>query len=147
VELLLVAEAPPAALDRYFYFEHVPNHDSLFRYVVRAVLATEPSRTEKANQLRRLADRGVFLIDLKPEPKEPDETLEAHVPDLVERAVALRPRHVIPIKTSVTDLVRQPLRAAGLHVVDERIPFPGSGQQRRFQERMRAALHSLGWHR
>ena len=32
VELLLVAEAPPAALDRYFYFEDVREQDSLFRY-------------------------------------------------------------------------------------------------------------------
>jgi hypothetical protein len=82
VELLLVAEAPPAALDRYFYFEHVPDQDSLFRHVVRAVLAIEPSRSAKSDQLRSLADRGVFLIDLKPEPKLPGETLEAYVPDL-----------------------------------------------------------------
>jgi hypothetical protein len=38
VELLLVAEAPPSALDRYFYFEDVPVQDSLFRYVARAIL-------------------------------------------------------------------------------------------------------------
>jgi hypothetical protein len=30
VRLLLVAEAPPSALDRYFYFEDVPEQDSLF---------------------------------------------------------------------------------------------------------------------
>jgi hypothetical protein len=41
-----------------------------------------------------LADRGVFLIDLKPEPKCPGETLEAYVPDLVNRAAALKLRHV-----------------------------------------------------
>src|SRR5205823_6407163 len=33
VDLLLVAEAPPSAPDRFFYFEHVTTHDSLFRYV------------------------------------------------------------------------------------------------------------------
>lgn len=69
VELLLVAEAPPSALDRYFYFADVPDQDSLFRHVVRAVLGVEPSRTGKADQLSCLADRGVFLIDLKLEPK------------------------------------------------------------------------------
>jgi hypothetical protein len=89
VELLLVAEAPPAALDRYFYFEHVPDQDSLFRHVVRAALAIEPSRSAKSHQLRSLADRGVLLIDLKPEPKLPGETLEAYVPDLVTRAISL----------------------------------------------------------
>lgn len=145
VELLLVAEAPPAALDRYFYFEDVPDQDSLFRHVVRAVLAVEPSRLQKAVQLQRLADRGVFLIDLKPDPKLPGETLEAYVPELVARAVELRPRHVITIKANVCELSQQPLRAAGLHVVEERIPFPGSGQQRRFLEHMAAALSSIGW--
>ncbi len=101
VELLLVAEAPPAALDRYFYFKDVPDQDSLFRHVARAVLAIEPSRSQKPVQLQRLADRGVFLIDLKPDPKLAGETLEAYVPDLVARAVELRPRHVITLDPNV----------------------------------------------
>jgi len=145
VELLLVAEAPPSSLDRYFYFGDVPDQDSLFRYVVRAVLATEPSRPDKPSELRRLADLGVFLIDLKPEPKGPGDALEAYVPGLVARAAALAPRHVITIKANVCDLAQQPLRAAGLHVVDQRTPFPGSGQQRRFLEHMGAALDSMSY--
>jgi hypothetical protein len=147
IELLLVAEAPPSHLDHYFYFEDVREQDSLFRHVVRALLALEPSRSEKASELRQLADRGVFLIDLKPEPKNHGETLEAYVPDLVTRAVALKPRHVLAIKANVCDLTQRPLRAAGLHVVDQRVPFPGSGQQRRFLETMRSALDSIHWHR
>lgn len=114
VQLLLIAEAPPSALDRYFYFEDVTRHDSPFGHVARAVLAIEPSRSEKPRQLRHLADRGVFLIDLKPDPKKPGEKLAAYVPDLVSRAIALRPRHVITIKANVCDLVQQPLRDAGL---------------------------------
>lgn len=145
VELLLIAEAPPSSLDRYFYFEHVSDHDNLFRHVVRAVLAIEPSRSHKRHQLRELASRGVFLIDLKPDPKEPGGTLEGDVPDLVARAVVLNPRHVITIKANVCELVQAPLRAAGLHVAAERVPFPGSRQQRRFRERMADALQSIGW--
>lgn|ERR1700686_5289470 len=80
IELLLVAEAPPSSLDRYFYFEDVRDQDSLFRHVVRATLAIEPSRSEKASDLRRLADRGVFLIDLKPEPKNPERRSRATYP-------------------------------------------------------------------
>jgi hypothetical protein len=30
-------------------------------------------------------------------------------------------------------------------MVDERIPFPGSGKQRRFVEGMRRALRSIDW--
>lgn len=38
-----------------------------------------------------------------------------------------------------------PLRAAGLDVADERVPFPGSGQQRRFIDGMARALRAVGW--
>lgn len=68
VRLLLVAEAPPSALDRYFYFEDVPTQDSLFRYVVSTVLGEPPSR-DKVPQLCRLRDAGVFLVDLKTDPR------------------------------------------------------------------------------
>jgi hypothetical protein len=145
VELLLVAEAPPAATERYFYFEDVPDQDSLFRHVIRAVLSEEPSRTAKASQLTRFRDAGVSVIDLKPAPKEAGETLEAYVPDLVARAVALSPARVITIKANVFDLCQQPLRAAGLHVAGVRVPFPGSGQQRRFLAQMSVALAAVGW--
>lgn len=143
--LLLVAEAPPSALGRYFYFEDVREQDSLFRYIVESVLGRSPSRVDKAHQLSQLRDRGVFLTDLKTEPKVGDERLDADVPDLVSRVVALKPDHVITIKANVCDLCQGPLRAAGLNVIDERIPFPGSGQQRRFVESMSRALDSIGW--
>jgi hypothetical protein len=42
-----VAEAPPSALDRYFYFADVRDQDRLFRYVVETVLGATPSRSHK----------------------------------------------------------------------------------------------------
>jgi hypothetical protein len=65
VRILLVAQAPPEALDRYFYFPDVDTQDSLFRSVARSVLGEEPTRANKAELLERLRDRGIFLIDLK----------------------------------------------------------------------------------
>ena len=47
VRLLLVAQAPPDADDRYFYFPEVAQHDWLFRAVARAMLTPtcpEPTR-------------------------------------------------------------------------------------------------------
>ncbi len=128
VRLLLVAEAPPSSLDRYFYFEDLRAQDTLFRYVVRTVLDEAPSRTRKAERLTHLRDRGVFLTDLKTDPKTGDE-----------------PEYVITIKANVCDLCQEPLRQAGLTVADERIPFPGSGQQHRFVEGMARPLRSIGW--
>jgi hypothetical protein len=66
---LLVAEAPPAVLDGYFYFEDVPKHDSLFRHVAPSILKTDPTRDNKAELLGRLRDRGVFLIDFEERPR------------------------------------------------------------------------------
>lgn len=139
VKLLLVAEAPPAALDRYFYFEHVPTQDSLFRYVVRSILKAEPTRRNKAELLGELRDRGVYLIDLKLDPVD-GKLIAMEVPGLVRRVRALDPDKVIVIKSSVYDLVREPLVDAGLPIIDERVPFPGSGQQRRFEEAFARAL-------
>jgi hypothetical protein len=139
IKLLLVAEAPPAALDRYFYFEDVPQHDSLFRYVARSILETEPTRANKAELLARLRDKGVFLIDLKRDPVQ-GESLATAVPDLLRRIRKLNPQKIIVIKASVYDVVHRTLGQAGLPIVDERVPFPGSGQQRRFEVAFARAL-------
>ncbi|MGH3009036.1 MAG: hypothetical protein ACRDLM_06465 [Gaiellaceae bacterium] len=139
VDLLLVAEAPPDALDRYFYFEDVPTQDSLFRYVAKLVLGLVPARCEKATALSALKERGVFLIDLCEDPL-PGRSLCTCTEDLVRRAKSLAPRKIILIKTTVYDAAFEPLRRAGLPVVAERIPFPGSGQQRRFEAAFARAL-------
>ncbi len=145
VRLLLVAEAPPAALDRYFYFLDVSSHDSLFRYVARLVLNAEPTRFNKAKLLGRLRDAGVFLIDLCLDPVASRRELRGAVPDLVRRAAELNPDHIILIKATVYDTALEPLRRAGLPVVDVLVPFPGSGQQLRFEENMARALDVIGW--
>ncbi len=139
VTLLLVAEGPPNALDRYFYFTDVQRQDSLFRYVVKGLLGAEPTRANKKSLLERLEESGVFLIDLWEDPVD-GGSLAAQVPDLIERCRALAPERIILIKTTVYDIAHRALREAGLPVVDERIPFPGSGQHRKFEEAFARAL-------
>lgn len=86
----------------------------------------------------------MFLIDLSEEP-EGAADLRPHVPGLVERCRALQPEAVILIKAKVYDAAFRQVQAAGLPVVDRRIPFPGSGQQRRFEQEFRLALVEIGW--
>jgi hypothetical protein len=138
VKLLLVAEAPPASLDRYFYFPDVRVHDSLFRHVAREILRREPSRENKADLLRRLRDAGVFLIDLRLDPTD-GSPLAGHVPSLLRRVRRLQPDKVILIKATVYDAAYGALRDADFPVVDVRVPFPGSGQQARFRDAFRTA--------
>jgi hypothetical protein len=141
IDLLLVAEAPPSSFDRYFYFDDVREHDSLFRYVYRVLLGREPSREGKADQLAELRDRGVFLIDLKETPAD-GTPLTRCVPTLVERCRELAPPRIVLIKATVYDAAHHPLKAAGLPVSDVRVPFPGSGRQRQFVEAFSRAVRS-----
>lgn len=133
IDTLLVAEAPPSALDRYFYFEDVDVHDSLFRHVVQAVLGERPTR-DKAPYLDELKQRGWFLIDMSEDPFRDRAVLRLLVPDLVARCQELSPRRIVLIGAGLFDLVCRPLERAGLPVVRARLPFPGSGQQTRFLE-------------
>lgn len=141
IDLLLVAEAPPASPERYFYFTDVREHDTLFRYVCRVLLAREPLRERKHELLGELRDRGVFLIDLKETPVNATP-LVTYVPTLVERCRVLAPRRIVLIKVTVFDAAYLQLKAAGLPVSDVRVPFPGSGRQRQFVEAFDRAVAS-----
>jgi hypothetical protein len=139
VDTLLVVEAPPSALDRYFYFDDVQTHDSLFRHVVEGLLGEKPTR-DKLPWLDELRDRGVYLVDMSVDPfTSRRDVLPACVDLLVDRCRELAPRRVVLIGVVVYDLTFGPLTRAGVPVVDARIPFPGSGQQRRFLDAFRAA--------
>ena len=142
LQTLLVAEAPPCELSRYFYFENVPEHDWLFRYVYEGVTGRKPTRDSKADHLAELREAGFFLIDLHEENvSQPSlARLAPLVPHLVERCRSLNPARIILIKSIVHDAAYKPLKESGLPVIDARIPFPASGQQKRFLELFRAAL-------
>jgi hypothetical protein len=73
------------------------------------------------------------LIDLKADPVD-GTPLGDGVPGLIERCRALAPRAIILVKATVYDAAYTPMKWAGQPVIEERIPFPGSGQQRRFEQ-------------
>lgn len=140
VDTVLVVEAPPSALDRYFYFEDVAAHDSLFRHVVEAFLGAKPTR-DKLPYLDELRERGVFLIDMSLDPfSSRREVLPGCVPGVVRRCARLHPRRILLIGAAVYDVAFGALCGAGLPVVDARVPYPGSGQQNRFKEEFAEAL-------
>lgn len=145
VRVLLIAEAPPGAKDRYFYFPSVSSHDSLFRYVARLMLGEEPTRRNKSELLGRLKELGVFLIDVCLDPIYDKRELKACLPSLLDRVAVHRPEHVILIKRTVWDVAYRLLRDAGYSVNEEVVPFPGSGQQLRFEWSMAEVLRGIGW--
>ena len=147
VKLLLVAEAPPCTAVRYFYFEDLDKHDWLFRYVWEAVKGNKPDRSRKAEHLASLRDAGVFMIELHEDSiSQPSlADLRPKVAGFVERCRALKPGHIILIKSSVYDAAYEELAAAKLPVIDERIPFPASGQQRKFLDGFGSAMKAAGF--
>jgi hypothetical protein len=148
VKLLLIAEAPPCTTDRYFYFEDVQQHDSLFRYVCRGIFGVIPPRDRKADYLAELRDSGVFLIDLSEEPI-PDGAKTRIAPQQVDKLIArcrdLNPQSIILIKSNVYDLSYKPLKSAKFNVIDARMPFPASGQQNKFALAFATALKQAGF--
>ena len=138
VRLLLIAEAPPSALDRDFYFPLVPTQDSLFREVAREVLATEPTRENKRALLDGLQKEGLFLIDAVLEPVAGRYTID--LSRLITRIRHLQLDKVIIVKAGVYDRIFEPLHEARIPVVPVRIPFPGSGQQVNFRRAFKQAL-------
>lgn len=158
VHLLLIAESAPddggeAVRRRFFYDETLTGNDGLFREVVR-VLYDDPPLVSgpgaKAPWLARLQSDGVALIDLAQapvnhhSPAERSNALKNNIDATVAAAAALRPDGVILVKQNVFQHLRQPLLEAGLRVLHEDfIPFPGSGQQKRFRERFARAVAKL----
>ncbi len=141
VRVLLVAEAPPAADDRYFYFEDVTKHDWLFLGVAEVLLRGRPVRREKPASLKKLQEMGFFLIDLKPDPAD-GSPLQEYVPDLIARCRALAAERIILIKATVYDAAFSTMGAAGLPVINQRVYFPSTGRQREFREQFARALEA-----
>jgi hypothetical protein len=158
VRLLLIAESAPddggdIANRRFFYDDNLTGKDGLSREVVRALygnptLVSGPNT--KKPWLEKLKADGVFLIDLATVPvnafgaADRAVALARNVSETVSIARGLGPDGIVLVKQNVFDLLERPILAAGLPLIhDAMIPFPGSGQQKRFRERFAYALARL----
>ena len=151
LKILIIAEAPPCNLDRYFYFEEVPRQDSLFLEIMGVLypeakaryLASGREPAYKAGLLEEFQSDGYWLMDLAELPQEVTGVRhEDSLPSLLARVgkVVSADTRIILIKANVYDCCYPALKELGYHVSDERIPFPGSGQQAVFRQKFRRAL-------
>lgn len=151
VRLLIVAESPPASLERYFYFERVRTADSLWVETMKALYGSEfgETRTErvrKAQWLSRFMADGCFLIDAVKEPfdrgcgdRGREARIRAAAGVLLEEIRSLRAERILVLKATVWRGVGERLKEAGLPILNRGpIPFPGSGQQERFRKEVKA---------
>jgi hypothetical protein len=158
IRWLLVAEAPPEALDRFFYFEDVRDKDCLFIETMHALYCTDypdiflgekqdipKLRRNKAKFLKRFKQDGFYLIDALDHPipqaasdRESREMIKKNYPHLLDKIKSLvsPETKVILIKSSVYD-IRERLRMDGINVVNnEKLEFPCPGHQKIYRRKL-----------
>lgn len=152
INTLLITEAPPCNLERYFYFEDVKTQDSLFLEIMGVLYPDDKKRyltngrpTEgKAALLRRFQEDGFWLLDVYEVPGDlPPDVMNSAVPNLLKRLSKYIDKQtpVILIKTNIFDLCYTALASKGYRVSAERMPFPGSGQQKVFRQKFSKAVN------
>ena len=154
IKYILVAEAPPESLDRFFYFLDVKKSDWLFLGIMQALYPLQkdeyilrkrdPSLKEKL--LLKFREDGFYLIDLLDYPLSYyDGNLSDTTNELMKKIKKLsnESTQIILIKANVYDTAFPTLRENGFKVIDKRIDFPASGGQIKFQEKFKAALKEV----
>jgi hypothetical protein len=152
IRLLLVAESPPNCDGGDFRFFYAPtmNHDHLYRSVMEVVFSDfDPAVEHKTRWLERFQGAGCYLIDATNTPvnhmddRERKRTLLEALPSKLAELKALAGNGipVVLIKKNVCEMLDEPLRVAGLNVVNRGvIPFPSHGHQGRFKVLFRECL-------
>ena len=153
VRILFVAESPPSAPERHFYFEHVTRADTLWIELTRALYPatfgeTRVERPRKGAWLQTFQQDGYWLIEAVPDPidkKRKEVQIAEHTGYVLDLLHAAQPEHVVLIAAPVWKILQDPVREAGFSLPQTlAIPFPGRGQQRRFRDAMTLTLQSLG---
>ena len=87
IKLIFVAEAPPLAPDRFFYFEEVDKQDSLFLETMKVLYPrhyaccgnVKAIRKNKHVFLERFRDDGYYLLDAKNTPIQDEAHRSAEI--------------------------------------------------------------------
>lgn len=138
VKVVFVGESAPVN-ETFFY----RGNSQAYRYIRKAF-------GEPDDFLDAFMARGFFLDDLVLTPvndlAQPDRKrqCEAAVPSLARRLAVYRPLVVISLMLSIEDMVEDAIDQARLHSTAHcSVPFPGTGQQNRFLDKMATIIPQL----
>lgn len=120
--------------------------EALYPQLKKQFIASGRDSKVKSQILGKFRSNGFYLLDLSDVPRGMlRDPLASQLPSLgqkVERLVNKETK-IILIKSNVYDLAFPYLKNLGFkNIVDKRIPFPGSGQQKKFQRLFREALRA-----
>jgi hypothetical protein len=152
IKYLLIAEAPPREYQRFFYFENVRDHDSLFLETMKVLYPaqykdTKTVRANKASFLKQFMEDGFYLLD----------AASSSIMDLRQRRHQIRQdfshllikvdevisdnTKIILISRPVYDVCFEALKNKGYRIINtEMIDFPGSGGQVSYRNKMQKIL-------
>ena len=147
VKVLFIAEAPPCASDRFFYFTDVRKGDSLFLHLIREVFpdlknkAAIQLRNRKEELLYRFQEEGFYLEDSLQHPLPKGTSAAQKLKFIIEgqeklisRLEAFKNAKLVLLSSTVFKANYDYLCGLGYSVLnDTAIPFPGSGQQTNFK--------------
>jgi hypothetical protein len=142
IRLLLLDEAPPEDLKRYFYFESAASIDPLFENVCFVLFEAKPAG-DKAPYLKELRRRGIFLMELKPDDPIGNADHKELARWLPLRVEPLQPQCVIAIGAKVYDAARAELRKAEVPLFEHKVP-DARGKSQVFVSELRAAIVKAG---
>ena len=144
--VLFIAESPPQASERYFYFANVKGHDALWVGLMKALYKSEWGETKKERKrkpywLAKFQNCGFQLIDAVKEPlggKHDSRVLriKAEVTALISKIREIAPHEgIVLIKKSVHQVLFRQLKDAGCSVINKTmLPFPARHQKRFIKE-------------
>ena len=152
IRTIFVLESPPAS-GRYFYNPGGSLSEPLFRAMMKDVLGIGPGSKEEG--LKEFAERGYLLIDATYTPvndckkkTKRNGVILRDLPALVDdlRKYAQPGTEIVLVKANVCRLLEPKLRELGLNVANRGtvIPFPSSGQQRKFAKTLGQVLQICG---
>jgi len=154
IKWLLIAEAPPNATDRYFYFDYVFDKDVLFVELMKILCENDNLDVAYLRQckpllLRQFQKDGFFLVDSVDEPMPEDSKgqkrrriIKANSLQLIDRIKPLidKETRIILIKSTVFELYPV-LIQNGFNVINKgAIEFPLYQHRVKFKEKIMELL-------
>jgi hypothetical protein len=148
---IFILESPPKS-GKYFYNPHGTVHEQLFRAMMEFIKVKPSSKQDGLGAFR---DRGFIVVDASYAPvndfkaKARDEAILREYDSLLRDLSLLNPNKDVPlilVKANVCKLLGPSLTAAGFKVANNAItiPFPGSGRQKEFRDKLAAVMETVG---
>ncbi|MDT8067944.1 MAG: hypothetical protein ROO76_07215 [Terriglobia bacterium] len=145
--VIFILESPPAS-GLYFYNPDGKTTEPLFKAMMKDVLGKFPSTKEEG--LQDFAAKGYLIIDATYTPvnnlgdPEADAIIVRDFLQLLEelRAHAQPSTKIVLVKTNICRLLEKRLDEEGFRVLNGgvTIPFPSTGQQSKFREKIQRVL-------